>query len=70
MKQKNPSGKFYDCPFLDKAGCTLCNTCPYMALNTLEKLYLVMKNQNNEIILDEDLMNKARGSLTRMLEMS
>lgn len=70
MKLKNPSGKFYDCPFLDKAGCTLCNTCPYMALNTLEKLYLVMKNQNNEITLDDDLMNKARGSLTRMLEMS
>lgn len=70
MKLKNPTGKFYDCPFLDKAGCTLCNTCPYMALNTLEKLYLVMKNQNNEITLDDDLMNKARGSLTRMLEMS
>jgi quinolinate synthase len=70
MKQKNPTAKFYDCPFVDKAGCTLCNTCPYMQLNTLEKLYLVMKEQNNEIILNKDLMEKARQSLDKMLEMS
>ncbi|MCE3255110.1 MAG: quinolinate synthase [Rickettsiaceae bacterium] len=70
MKIKNPSGKFYDCPFVDKAGCALCNTCPYMQLNTMEKLYLVMKNQNNEILLDKDLMEKARKSLSKMLEMS
>jgi quinolinate synthase len=41
-----------------------------MELNTLEKLYLVMKNQNNEINLDEDLRIKAKKSLDRMLEMS
>jgi len=70
MKQKNPTAKFYDCPFVDKAGCTLCNTCPYMQLNTLEKLYLVMKNGNNEITLDENLMIDARTSLNKMLEMS
>ncbi len=70
MKHKNPTAKFYDCPFVDKAGCTLCNSCPYMQLNTMEKLYLVMANQNNEILLDDDLMIKARKSLNRMLEMS
>jgi quinolinate synthase len=70
MKLRNPSAKFYDCPFVDKAGCTLCNTCPYMQLNTLEKLYLVMKNQNNEILLEADLIEKAKKSLKKMLEMS
>ena len=70
MKQKNPTAKFYDCPFVDKAGCTLCNTCPYMQLNTMEKLYLVMKNQTNEIFLNDELMVKARKSLNKMLEMS
>ncbi|MES2677268.1 MAG: quinolinate synthase NadA [Pseudomonadota bacterium] len=70
MKQKNPTAQFYDCPFVDKAGCTLCNTCPYMQLNTMEKLYLVMKNGNNEIFLNDDLMIKARKSLNKMLEMS
>jgi quinolinate synthase len=70
MQQKNKSAVFYECPFVDQAGCTLCNTCPYMQLNTMEKLYLVMKNQNNEIILDENLMTKARRPLVKMLQMS
>ncbi len=70
MQRSNPSGKFYQCSFVDKAGCTLCNNCPYMQLNTMEKLYNVMKNGNNEIILDKDLATKARKSLVRMLEMS
>jgi quinolinate synthase len=70
MQRKNPSGKFYQCSFIDKAGCTLCNNCPYMQLNTMEKLYQVMKNGNNEIILDKNLAAEARKSLVRMLEMS
>jgi len=75
MKQNNPSGKFYDCPFVDKAGCTLCNTCPYMQLNTLEKLYLVMKYGNEskfggELQMDEELRVKAEKPLRKMLEMS
>lgn len=75
MKMKNPTGKFYDCPFIDSAGCTLCNNCPYMALNTLEKLYLVMKYGNKsgfggELQMDEELRIKAEKPLRKMLEMS
>ncbi len=75
MKQKNPTGRFYDCPFIDKAGCSLCNSCPYMKLNTLEKLYLVMKYGDKsftggELQLDEELRVKAEKPLRRMLEMS
>ncbi len=75
MKQKNPTGIFYDCKFIDKSGCSLCNTCPYMQLNTMEKLHEVMKNydvkgKNNEIILEKELITKAEGSLVKMLEMS
>lgn len=75
MQQKNSSAKFYDCPFIDKAGCTLCNTCPYMQLNTLEKLYLVMKYGDasgcgGELIMDEALRIKAETPLRKMLEMS
>lgn len=75
MKKNNPKGVFIDCPFVDKAGCSLCNSCPYMQLNNMEKLYQVMKNhdisgKNNEIILSKDLMEKAKTSLVRMLEMS
>lgn len=75
MKQSNPDGKFFDCPSLDKAGCTLCNSCPYMQLNNLEKLYLVMKYGNEsefggELDLSEDLRIKAQKPLQTMLEMS
>ncbi len=75
MRKKNPTGKFYDCPFVDKAGCTLCSTCPFMQLNTLEKLYLVMKYRNEspfggEINLDEALRIKAEAPLRKMLVMS
>lgn len=78
MRQSNPNATFYDCPFVDKAGCTLCNTCPYMQLNNLEKLYLVMKNVEDkslqkfggELNLSEELRIKAEKPLRKMLEMS
>lgn len=78
MQQKNLSAKFYDCPFVDKAGCTLCNTCPYMGLNNLEKIYTVMKNSaeglvnkvGGELNLEESLRLKAEKSLRKMLQMS
>ncbi len=84
MRKANPSGKFFDCPFIDQAGCTMCNACPYMELNNLENLYLVMKDAvtnkkgsgfrnkfgGGEILLDEGLRKKAEKSLRKMLEMS
>lgn len=70
MKKYSPMAKFYDVPSLNEAGCAFCNACPYMKLNTLEKLYLCMANKTPEIILDETLRLNAKRSLDRMLEMS
>lgn len=75
MRLLNSTGKFYDCPFIDKAGCTLCNTCPYMQLNTLEKLYLVMKygdqsDHGGELQLEDALRIRAELPLRKMLQMS
>lgn len=75
MKKLNQTGKFYDCPFIDTAGCAFCNNCPYMALNNLEKLYLVMKYGNKSqhggiLELDENLRIEAEKPLRKMLEMS
>ena len=75
MKKINPLGKFYDCPFINTAGCSSCNNCPYMQLNNLEKLYEVMKYGNSskfggEIELSESLRVEAYKPLIRMLEMS
>ncbi len=47
-----------------------CNDCPYMKLNTMEKLYLALKNEAPEITMDENTMNLARKPIERMLEIS
>jgi quinolinate synthase len=47
-----------------------CNECPHMKLNTLEKLYLCMKNHSPEIVMDEDVRVRALKPIQRMLEMS
>lgn len=47
-----------------------CNDCPYMKLNTMEKLYLCMKNRSPEITLDPEIMQKALIPIQRMLAMS
>ncbi|WP_165021820.1 quinolinate synthase NadA [Dysgonomonas sp. ZJ279] len=47
-----------------------CSECHFMKLNTLEKLYLCMKYELPEILLDEDIRLKALRPITKMLELS
>ncbi len=47
-----------------------CNDCPYMKLNTLEKVYLCMEYETPELLMDETLRLKAKKPLDRMLEIS
>jgi len=47
-----------------------CAECRYMKRNTLEKLYLCLRDLTPEIILDETLRQKAERSVRRMLELS
>ncbi len=70
MKKRAPMSKFYDVPSINETGCVLCNACPYMKLNTLEKLYLAMVNKNPSIYLSAELVNLSKKPLLRMLEMS
>jgi quinolinate synthase len=67
MELKAPGKKYIPAP--PENSCN-CNECPYMKLNTLEKLYLCMKDKKPEITMSEDLMRKAYAPLKRMLEMS
>lgn len=67
MQKASPSKKFIPAP--PNANCA-CNECPYMKLNTMEKLYLCMKEGKPEITLDEDIRLKALKPIQRMLEMS
>jgi quinolinate synthase len=47
-----------------------CNDCPFMKLNTLEKLYLCMEYEQPEIIMDEKLRIASKKPIERMLEIS
>ncbi|MBW7889159.1 MAG: quinolinate synthase NadA [Bacteroidetes bacterium] len=51
------------------ANCA-CNECPHMKRNTLEKLYLCMKNMTPRIEMSTELMDRARIPIERMLAMS
>ncbi|MFO7447299.1 MAG: quinolinate synthase NadA [Ignavibacteriaceae bacterium] len=66
--QKTAPHKTY-IPAPPEKNCS-CNECPYMRLNTLEKLYLCMKNKTPRIEMPQELMMKALKPIEKMLEMS
>ncbi|MBU7589403.1 MAG: quinolinate synthase NadA, partial [Sphingopyxis terrae] len=68
MQLALPGKNFIGAPGAD--GNCNCNICPYMALNTMEKLYIALRDLKPQIELDEDLRLAARKSLDRMLEMA
>lgn len=70
MQKASPNSKFYGVGSIDESGCSLCNTCPYMKLNTLEKVYLCMLNRAPVIKLEENIRISAKNSLQKMLDMS
>jgi quinolinate synthase len=47
-----------------------CNDCPYMKLNTMEKIYLCLRDENPELIMNEDLRIRAEKPIRRMLSLS
>jgi quinolinate synthase len=67
MKKASPDKIFIEGP--NDSGCA-CNECPYMRLNTLEKLLACMKNEAPEIVMDENLRQQAYLPLKKMLELS
>jgi quinolinate synthase len=67
MQKLSPDKEFLIVPSDETCSC---NDCPYMKLNTLEKLYLCMKNEQPEIVLSDELIRKARQPILRMLELS
>ena len=67
MRLKLPHKQFFEVPGAD--GCS-CNACPYMRLNTLEKVWQCLQNMAPEIVLDEELRLKALAPIEKMLAMS
>ena len=68
MEKALPNKNFIGAPGAD--GNCACNICPYMALNTMEKLYLALRDLQPQIVMDEGVRLAAKKSLDRMLEMA
>jgi quinolinate synthase len=67
MRKQSPE-KEYLVVTADK-GCS-CSDCSYMKLNTLEKLYKCLRDETPEITMSEELIEKAKKPIVRMLDMS
>jgi quinolinate synthase len=71
MKKVSENSVFYDVKSMSEDGaCVSCNTCPYMQLNTIEKIYLALKNKSPEIKMSDSLIKAAKLPLDKMLSMS
>ncbi len=68
MRKDNPDKELIPAPGNDES-CN-CNECPYMKLNTLEKLYLCLRDRTPEITVDPAVAAKALIPINRMLELS
>jgi len=68
MEKAAPHKNFIGAPGAD--GNCNCNMCPYMALNTMEKLYVALRDLQPRIEMEEGLRLGAKKSLDRMLDMA
>ena len=67
MQKASPTKTFIPAP--PNNNCA-CNDCPYMKLNTLEKIYIALKHEQPELLMDEELIKKAKLPIQKMLELS
>lgn len=71
MQRACPDKGFIPVPpeVTEGVGCS-CNECEYMRMNTLEKVYDCLKNEQPEMVVDKEIAEKAVSSIQRMLSMS
>ena len=67
MEKASPTKTFIPAP--PNNSCA-CNDCPHMKLNTLEKIYIALKYEQPELLMSNDLIEKAKQPITKMLELS
>jgi len=67
MQKQSPDKEFF---IASKDDFCNCNDCEYMKLNTLEKIYNCLIYNKNEVLLNEQTMEKAKIPILKMLELS
>ena len=68
LREKYPDVDFIPVPPTD-ASCG-CNNCEYMKLVTLEKIYDALVTEAPEVVMDEEVRQRAEGSIRNMLALS
>ncbi len=68
MQKKYPGKTFLPAP-PDDSTCA-CNDCSYMKLNTMEKLYMCLRDGAPEVTVDPDIIDRARRPIRRMLDIT
>ncbi len=69
MQEAAPGKEFIEAPTAGKgATCKSCAHCPWMAMNGLRNLAATLRDVRNEILLDADIIDKARRPITRLLD--
>ncbi|MCJ8275316.1 MAG: quinolinate synthase NadA [Bdellovibrionales bacterium] len=67
LQKARPEAKLIQAPF---EGHCQCNDCPYMKLNNLEKIHKCLMNLENEVSVDDNLIERARIPLQRMMDIT
>ena len=67
MQKSSPDKTFIPAP--PNNSCA-CNDCPYMKLNSLEKIYIALKYEQPELLMSEDLIKNSKKPILKMLELS
>ncbi len=67
MQKNSPDKSFIPAP--PNNNCA-CNDCPYMKLNTLEKIYVALKHEQPELLMGNEMIEKAKKPILKMLELS
>jgi quinolinate synthase len=67
MQKSSPEKTFIPAP--PNNNCA-CNDCPYMKLNTLEKIYIALLHEQPELLMNDDMIEKAKKPILKMLELS
>jgi quinolinate synthase len=67
MQKSSPDKTFIPAP--PNNNCA-CNDCPYMKLNTLEKIYIALLHEQPELLMSDDMIEKAKKPILKMLDLS
>lgn len=71
MQQLMPDKTFIIAPTAgESATCKSCAMCPWMAMNTLDKIQNILENHSNEITVPEEIRIQAEIGINRMLDFS